>query len=258
MPPLKALSHRKWSVRRWVGFYAYKLIKQILKYKPDSLGIQEGDYGWMNEHDGLPALLEGYSYVGVGRDDGKTLGEYAAIFYLKEKYDIIDSGTFWISETPDTPSMGWDAVANRICTWAILKNKENGEVYTHFNTHLDHVGKQARTEGVKLLIDKISKCQTPFVLTGDFNFMKDSKDYKTIIESDLLLDSKLVAEDTMSHGTINWFLPFNFKYLKPIDFCFVSKDHIKVYKYRVDNSYWADGHPVSDHYPIIVDFELIK
>lgn len=233
-----------------------KLAEQILDYMPDSLGIQEGDARWMDESSGLPHLLEGYSYVGVGRDDGETSGEYTAIFYITDKYEVIDSGTFWISQTPDVVSKGWDATTNRICTWATLKNKETGELYTHFNTHLDHEGKQARAQGVELLLEKIGEYEKPFVLTGDFNFMQGTKNYKTLIDSKLVSDSKFEANDSMSYGTMNWFKLINFRYLPPIDFCFVSSSTISVDSYRVDNSYIVEKRPVSDHYPIIVDFML--
>lgn len=235
-----------------------KLAQQILEYRPDSIGIQEGDYEWMSEYGGLPELLEGYDFVGVGRDDGGSLGEYAAIFYLRDKYEVIDEGTFWLSETSETPSLGWDAACNRICTWVLLRNKDTGEVYKHYNTHLDHVGKVARIKGINLLLNEIEKCEIPFVLTGDFNITQDSSNYKLIIDSGLLEDSKFAAKDSMSHGTMNWFLHVNFKHFKPIDFCFVSKEDIEVDTYRVDNTYWVAGHPVSDHYPVIVDLRVNK
>lgn len=146
------------------------LVEQILEYKPDSIGIQEGDDLWMSEDEGLPKLLEGYDYVGVGRDDGKTSGEYAAVFYLKDKYEVINSGNFWLSETPELPSIGWDAVAYRICTWVTLRDKETGDTYTHYNTHLDHKGERARTESTSLIIEKVLSSTTPAVITGDFNF----------------------------------------------------------------------------------------
>ncbi|WAA08816.1 endonuclease/exonuclease/phosphatase family protein [Fervidibacillus albus] len=245
-----ASNYEEWMNRK------QHLADQIINYMPDSIGIQEGDAYWMSEEDGLPSMLDDYSYVGVGRDDGDTLGEYAAIFYLKDKYEVVDSGTFWLSETPDEVSIGWDAVANRICTWVTLSNKVTGETYTHFNTHLDHVGKTARSKSVDLLLEKIKEFDTPIVLTGDFNFFEKSDAYDKIIESKILSDSKYLASDSMSHGTMNWFLPLNFQLLRPIDFCFVSRNQIIVDTYRVDNSVWVEGKPVSDHYPVIVDMRI--
>jgi len=234
------------------------LVAQILEYKPDSIGIQEGDSLWMSEDEGLPVLLEGYDFVGVGRDDGRSIGEYAAIFYLKDQYEVVDSGNFWLSETPDIPSIGWDAVAFRICTWATLKNIETGETYTHYNTHLDHKGKNARTQSTTLIIDKVSKSKTPAVVTGDFNYFENCDEYDMIVGSEFLKDSKYIAKDSMKHGTINWFLPVNLKLLRPIDFCFITADSITVDTYRVDNSYRIGRRPVSDHFPVIVDFRINK
>lgn len=247
-----ASDYEQWLKRKQL------LADQIMRYLPDSIGIQEGDEYWMSSGDGLPSMLDGYDYVGVGRDDGNTLGEYAAIFYLVEKYDVTRSGTFWLSDTLDVPSIGWDAVANRICTWATFRNKATGEEYTHFNTHLDHVGENARIESVTLLLDEIKKIDTPVVLTGDFNFFEKSDEYDSIIESNMLSDSKYLAEDSMSHGTMNWFMHVNFKLLRPIDFCFITSDEFIVDTYRVDNSVWLNGKPVSDHYPVIVDVRLNK
>lgn len=232
------------------------LVEQILEYKPDSIGIQEADDLWMLKDEGLPRLLEGYDYVGVGRDDGKTSGEYAAIFYLKDKYEVIKSGNFWLSETPEVPSIGWDAVAYRICTWVTLRDKESGETYTHYNTHLDHKGELARKESTSLIIDNVLSSEIPGIITGDFNFFEKSNEYDMIVESDVLKDSKYLAEDSMKHGTINWFLKINLKWLRPIDFCFVTSETIIVDTYRVDNSYRIDRKPVSDHFPVIVDFRI--
>lgn len=228
------------------------LVNQILRYNPTSLGIQEGDYLWMDKTDGLPSMLVGYSYVGVGRNDGERDGEFSAIFYKESEVELLDSGNFWLSETPEQPSYGWDASDKRICTWAVFRIKETGFIYTHFNTHLDHKGKEAREMSVQLLLDKINKVDTAVVLTGDFNFLEGTKNYKTLINSDLLWDSRRVADDSMKHGTMNWYLNFNERLLPPIDFCFVCND-FTVNTYRVDNSYFYQGKPVSDHYPVIVD-----
>lgn len=241
-----------WPARRML------IAEQINAYKPDSIGIQEGDYLWMDEKEGLPSLLTDYVYVGVGRDDGHREGEFAAIFYRKDKFEVVDSGNFWISSTPDTPSKSWDSVCNRICTWVTLRHKETKKIYTHFNTHLDHVGVKARTEGVRMLLERMHEQEGVVLLSGDFNFLEGSENYKRMIEDDHVSDSKYLAEDSMSYGSINWFLPINTRLIPPIDFFFVKDEGIDVKRYRVDNSYWYDGLPVSDHYPVIVDFTLTE
>lgn len=231
------------------------IVDQLLEYNPDFIGIQEADYEWMTENGGLPDLLEDYDYVGVGREDGDVQGEFTPIFYLKDKYFVVDSGTFWLSETPDEVSIGWDASTYRIVTWVTLENYTTNEQITHYNTHFDHIGKESRIESAKLLVDVVSNCETPFIITGDFNVLQGSKVYNTIIDSDIINDSKKVATDSMSHGTMNWFLPINVWPMPPIDFVFVCTS-ITVDTYRIDNTFWFNDRPVSDHYPVIVDFNI--
>lgn len=231
------------------------IINQIKDYNPDFIGFQEADYAWMSVYGGLPEYLEEYSFVGVGREDGETSGEYAPIFYLKDKYEVIDSGTFWLSETPEEVSIGWDASTYRIVTWARFRDKETNEEITHYNTHFDHIGEEAQFNSAIVLKDTVEQCETPFFITGDFNVLQGSKPYKEITNSDKISDSKKVASDSMSHGTVNWFKPLNVKFIPPIDFVFVSTDII-VHTYRVDNTYWFNDLPVSDHYPVIVDIDI--
>ncbi|QLY39418.1 endonuclease/exonuclease/phosphatase family protein [Hujiaoplasma nucleasis] len=231
------------------------IINQVLDYNPDVIGFQEADYGWMSEFSGLPGLLDDYGFVGVGREDGDTQGEFAPIFYLSDKYIVIDSGTFWLSETPKEVSIGWDASTYRIVTWVTLEDIESGNQFTHYNTHFDHIGKTSQLESAKLLVNVVEECETPFVITGDFNVLQGSKTYDIIVKSDRVHDSKKIAKDSMIHGTVNWFQPINVWLMPPIDFIFVSSQII-VETYRVDNSFWFDDLPVSDHYPVIVDINL--
>jgi len=146
-----------------------ELVGQINQHSPDSFGVQEATQIQMQYI--LEALPE-YAYVGVGRDNGATKGEYSAVFYLKEKFKLLESKTFWLSETPEEVSVGWDAALPRICTYAQFKEHTTGRVFWHFNTHFDHVGKAARANSALLIIEKIKSLVSPesvFVLTGDFN-----------------------------------------------------------------------------------------
>jgi len=146
-----------------------ELVGQINQHSPDSFGVQEATQIQMQYI--LEALPE-YAYVGVGRDNGATKGEYSAVFYLKEKFKLLESKTFWLSETPEEVSVGWDAALPRICTYAQLKEHTTGRVFWHFNTHFDHVGKAARANSALLIIEKIKSLvstESVFVLTGDFN-----------------------------------------------------------------------------------------
>ena len=146
-----------------------ELVGQINQHSPDSFGVQEATQIQMQYI--LEALPE-YAYVGVGRDNGATKGEYSAVFYLKEKFKLLESKTFWLSETPEEVSVGWDAALPRICTYAQFKEHTTGRVFWHFNTHFDHVGKAARANSALLIIEKIKSLvstESVFVLTGDFN-----------------------------------------------------------------------------------------
>ena len=151
------------------------------------------------------------------------------------------------------PSKGWDAQLNRICTWAVLRNKETGESYAHFNTHLDHVGAQARLNSVQIILDKIAELNLPTVCTGDFNVSEGSEVYRGMTAA--LGDSKYLAPDTMSMGTFNGFDMEGLAGKSPIDFLFVTKDTITPKVYRVVTDL-VDGRIPSDHCMIYTDLTL--
>ncbi|NLA77136.1 MAG: endonuclease/exonuclease/phosphatase family protein [Clostridiales bacterium] len=228
------------------------LAEQIGDYHPDSFGVQEADPPWMSD---LPKLLPEYDYVGVGRDDGENSGEYSAVFYLKDKYEVLESGTFWLSETPERPSYGWDAACRRVCTYAVLRNKQTGETYAHYNTHLDHVSEEARANGSRLIMERMAQCPYPAVLTGDFNLGEGSSIYNDIIAGPLA-DTKKEAPDTMSNGTYNGFSSADISQKAPIDFIFFTEESMTALRYRVlPHNIFNDG-PVSDHYPIYADLKI--
>ena len=134
----------------------------------DLLGTQEV---LANQFDDLQALLPGYRAVGVGREDGARAGEFNAVFFRSDRFELLDSGVFWLSEEPETPgSKGWDGACERLATWTVLRDKSGGELL-FINTHLDHIGEQARREGVALLLRRIETLRAgrPVILTGDFN-----------------------------------------------------------------------------------------
>ena len=142
--------------------------------KPDVFGIQEAfDYQvrYMDEY------CEGYKCVGVGREDGKSKGEHMSIFYNSKKIKMLKWGTYWLSETSDEPSKGWDAACMRTATWTLMKDKKSGKKFYYVNTHLDHVGVEARKKGLELIVNKIKEMNKegyPMILTGDFNTKPDN------------------------------------------------------------------------------------
>lgn len=152
-------------------------------YHPDYFGVQEAVPQQMSD---IKLGLKNYNYVGVGRDDGANKGEYSAIFYDTNKLTVLKSGTFWLSETPEKPSKGWDAAYNRICTYALFKMKKGSKKFWALNVHFDHVGDIARINSSKLILEKIKEFNTekfPVVLTGDFNLTEDSEPIKIISQS---------------------------------------------------------------------------
>lgn len=235
--------------RHWLD--RKEMVIDILKtQRADSFGVQEAHYDWMKT---LCAALPEYDYVGVGRDDGDKDGEFSAVFYLKDKFDVVDSGTFWLSETPEKPSRGWDGACTRICSWAKLKCKKCGEEYVHMNTHLDHIGEQARTKGLALVLDFAKNFSEPVVLTGDFNLEEGSDLYKQMTAEDFR-DAKHATDDTMHDYTCNSFYPFKGEAQIIIDFINVSKT-IKVNKYRVLTDK-PNGEYPSDHYPVVANITI--
>lgn len=146
-----------------------ELVEQIKAHEPSSFGVQEATHTQMLY---LAESLPDYAYVGVGRDDGSTKGEYSAIFYQKARFEVMQSGTFWLSDTPQQISTGWDAALPRICTYAQLKERASARQFWHFNTHFDHMGQEARAESATLIINEIKRLTKPesaIVVTGDFN-----------------------------------------------------------------------------------------
>lgn len=234
---------------------APNVIDRVKEYRPDSVGFQEASEQWINW---LDEGLEDYAKVGIGRDaNGK--GEASPIYYLKSKYELVDSGTFWLSKTPERPSRGWDAMFNRICTYAILQDKETGVKYAHFNAHFDHIGFRARRESVALISAKMARISRnmPTVFTGDLNDEEGSNMYNLVLETGLR-DSKFLAENTMDCGTYHGYSEIiEAIRTKPIDFVFVNDYCTKVESYYVDKKQFDGVYP-SDHHSLVVKLTVTK
>lgn len=157
------LGNRTWTARR------DQVAKVIRENQPDVIGLQEAFRSMLDD---LAGRVPGYQEIGVGREDGKTKGEYAAILVRTERIKVLESGTFWLSDTPDVPnSMTWKNRVTRVCTWARLLDQANDRQFCHFNSHLDHESQEAREKGVELILQRIGTSLNglPFVITGDFN-----------------------------------------------------------------------------------------
>lgn len=209
-----------------------------------------------DQMDDLEAAFPDFSYEGIGRDDGKREGEFSAVFYNKERFKQLDGGTFWLSETPEKCSFGWDAACRRICSWVKLEEKASGQVLFVFNTHFDHKGEDARRESARLILRKvgiISGGADPVVLCGDFNLPPDSEPVGLITTK--LRDAFEVSE-LPPYGSIATY--HGFTYDDPprerIDYVFVSPD-VKVLRYGAltDSRNRAF---FSDHLPVLVSLQF--
>ena len=171
----------------WKTRYEY-LCQQIEFEDPGLFGCQEVK---KEQLDDMIARMPEYAYVGVGRDDGKEGGEYSPVFYKKDRYVLLESGTFWLAEDPTKPVLGWDAACKRVCSWGHFRDKKTKHTFYFFNTHMDHIGVTARREGAKLIVSKmreLMKKNDPVILTGDFNVDQTSEPYQVFTNSGFLTD----------------------------------------------------------------------
>lgn len=222
-----------------------RVIKMITKYMPDSFGVQEASPAWMTS---LRSGLSAYAYVGGGRDGGSN-GEHSAIFYLKDKYTVLDSGTKWLSATPNSVSKFEESSLNRIVTYAVLKDKTTGKIYVHINTHFDHKSSKARELQADVFLDVAKQFEDyPVVMTGDFNCTAGSAPYNKIISAGYVNSSEVAPE---KHGSATFHSYGSAS--STIDFCFLKPGKMAAISYRVCDEK-IDGDYVSDHHPVYVDF----
>ena len=234
------------------------LAQTVLFYKTDILGVQEALPAQMTD---LQNALTGYSYVGVGRDDGKNDGEYSAIFYNKARLELQKSSTFWLSETPlIAGKKGWDAVCNRIVTWAAMKDKVNGKIFFVFNTHFDHMGQIARRQSAKLLLHAVDSIagKMQAIVTGDFNSNPQDEPIQIITnpkDKSHLTDTKGVSQ-TPHYGPTGTFNAFKAKEQsdQPIDYIFFNKG-VEVLSHATISESWM-GRFASDHFAVLASLKL--
>ena len=227
-----------------------KIVTAIIEqYAPDSVGVQEATGNWMKI---LSENLEAYAYVGEHRDEDAD-SEYSAIFYLKDKFNLLDSGTIWLSDTPEVKYTKYEeSGCTRIATWVVLENKETGECYTHINTHLDHMSDTARVMQAEVLKTKITDLEAsgyPVVCTGDFNAQPTTEVYESMIQA--LTDTRTVAENSEEGLTAHGYGKNEDYSAGPIDYVFVGND-VKVDTYKIIRNTAKDMYP-SDHYPVVAD-----
>lgn len=229
-------------------------------HKADIVGIQEGLIHQLEDLDGY---LQEFDRVGVGRDDGDEEGEFSAIFYKPVRFEPVETGNFWLSETPEVAgSKGWDADITRIASWAHFRDKKNNEHFYAFNTHFDHRGTEARKNSAELIVQKIAEIagDEPVVLTGDFNTTEDCEPYKILTDanrndSSLILYDGFYHSENGHHGTNS--TSNGFEEIRPdrrIDYIFVNKE-FKVIQHGILSDV-REGHFPSDHLPVLAEVIL--
>ncbi|MCQ2463399.1 MAG: endonuclease/exonuclease/phosphatase family protein [Clostridia bacterium] len=235
------------------SFRAPSLCECIIKRRPDSIGFQEATPEWMKL---LKKYLgDEYGFVGVAREDGDDDGEYGPVFYRKDKFTLKDSGTIWLSDTPDKPSKFPTSCCTRICTWATLEHKETGKAFSHINTHLDHVSEEARLQQVDVLLGKIAELEKygPVACTGDFNVNENAPVYAKMTQT--MKDVKYTAPVTDKCGTYQGYDDTGIEDISPIDFVFI-KNGFEPLVYNVIRDKAKDGTFLSDHFGLYTELGI--
>jgi len=227
------------------------------KYQVDIVGLQEVLFHQLHD---LTELLPYYDWVGVGRDDGNQKGEFSPILFRSDKFDLIATNTFWLSEKPEMPgSKSWDTSITRVVTWAKFREKETQSEFYFFNTHFDHRGQQARIESAKLLVERVNMISEnlPVIITGDFNVNERSDAYAIMENSASIHDARYISESKHEGPTAsfnNWF-----EIRSPetrIDYIFVG-DKVRVLKHRILDDVYNSRFP-SDHLPVMSEVLFLQ
>lgn len=239
--------NNQWKYRR---DYAADLVKF---YSPDIFGAQEVLHNQLMD---LTERLPEYAYIGVGREDGKTKGEYAPVFYKKDRLKLIDSGNFWLAEDMNAVGKkGWDAACERVATWGIFEDIKSGKRFLFLNTHLDHMGAVARHEGALLVLKQVDKLAAgiPAIVTGDFNASVYEEPIQVLLngaDSRHLTDSRQIAALRYGpEGSWHDFGKVPLERMNLIDYIFI-KGNVKVIRHGVLSETKGKLFP-SDHYPIL-------
>lgn len=215
----------------------------------DLLGTQEG---LLNQLDDISEALPQLARYGRGRDDGKTKGEHSAIYYKKDKFRVINKGDFWLSETPDTPGLGWDATCcNRICSWLHLQDIKSKKQFYVFNAHFDHQGVKAREESSKLILQKIQEIagNKAVIFMGDLNGSHQSEWYQRIANSNLLKDTYTLVDKPYANNASHNSFRIGGNRKDIIDHIFISNG-FKVSKWGLLTDTYHGKFP-SDHFPVL-------
>lgn len=240
---------RAWDTRK------VYLLENIRSNNFDIFGTEEGV---MSQLDYI-CTLSAYTYIGVGRSDGALLGEHSAIFYKKARFILLDKGDFWFSETPNTPSKGWDATIYRICSWGKFRDRRTQKTFYVFNSHFDNSATIARRESAKLLLEKIKSIagNYPTFCTGDLNSLPDAEPMNILREDGLLSDA-YVCTKTAPTGTFWTYNAYDLTLEDSpnrIDYIWVTSG-ITVNSFKTINDDSTYGRVASDHFPVMANVKI--
>ncbi len=237
-----------------------EMVASMIRFnEADIVGLQEA---FRSQLDDLTSLLPGYAWYGLCRTDGtvdpQPDGEFSAILYRKSLFEVLDSGTFWLSDRPETVgSVGWDAALPRIVSWVKMKNRQSEQEFYYFNTHFDHRGEEARAQSARLILEKIGEITAgedlPVVLTGDFNCTPTETPYRTLTAEGSGLYDALFRSEAPHHGPLSTWSAFQFPGLpgRRIDYIFVN-GRVMVRKHGILSDSWSGRFP-SDHLPVFAE-----
>ena len=231
----------------------HAVVDLIQYHQFEIFGVQEAIKVQLED---LKTAMPRFDYYGVGRDDGKSAGEHSAIFYKRDRFELLDKGDFWLSPTPEQPGFGWDAKFNRICSWVKLKDKQSKKIFFVFNAHYDHQGIVARVESSKLVLEKIKSIigNQPVIFMGDLNGGRETAWYLSLVNSGIVSDSySLTNQPYQLSGSFNG---FNTAAVGKdvIDHIFISKQ-FKSLRWAVLTDTYFGKYP-SDHFPVAVEISF--
>jgi endonuclease/exonuclease/phosphatase family metal-dependent hydrolase len=229
-----------------------ELCQFVIDQHLDFLGVQEALFHQVNYID---SSLKDFDYIGVGRDDGITGGEFMAIYYQKDRWRLLEDSTIWFSATPNLPSRGWDAGCHRVMTIGKFANLANDTLYV-LNTHFDHVGVEARQKSALIINEFLSTIsrEIALILMGDFNLTPDDAVYQELIMSLFDTYDGATRLETISKGTFNGF-KLKEVHDRRIDYLFVN-EYVTTLKHQVPEPKTSMGRQLSDHFPVIAEVKI--
>lgn len=231
------------------------MVAEVIRYEaPDLIGLQEV---LLHQKGDLEAALPHYAFAGVARDDGVEAGEFSPVGWRRDRFEMLEAGTFWLSPTPDAPGKAWDAAYPRIASWVFLRDKMSGRQLRVLNTHFDHVGTAARLNAARMIADWVARADAPVIVMGDFNVSAGSEPYNVLATTRQsgLADARSITR-TPPYGPPGTFTGFDIAAApdRPIDHIFVTED-FAVDGYAVLTQHWGGRLP-SDHYPVVAKMEF--